>query len=83
MGGRIKRLIFKTSATMKLLVPLNLLIAALAISPALSSPVPGEVGLVERGPIPNAVFRRVPEPNFFKDLLRALGQASQGGDLHR
>ncbi|KIK03649.1 hypothetical protein K443DRAFT_94795 [Laccaria amethystina LaAM-08-1] len=71
---------------MKLHVPLNLLIVALTISPALSSPIPipdGEVGVVERGPTLNRLFRRVPEPNIFKDLLKALGQASQEGDLHR
>lgn len=27
--------------------------------------------------------RRVPEPNIFGDLLRALGQAAHDGDLHR
>jgi len=48
--AHFKKLIFKTPATMKLLVSLNLLIVALAISPALSIPTPipdGGVGLVE------------------------------------
>jgi hypothetical protein len=47
---RPKKIIFKRPATMKLHVPLNLLIVALTISPALSSPIPipdGEVGVVE------------------------------------